>query len=691
MKIQIAKHAGFCFGVRRATHAAQEALARGEGAIYTLGRLIHNDGYIAKLRSLGMEEIGPEDIDGICRRAAAGEKITVIIRAHGEIQAHLSRLLACADVHETLTVLDCTCPYVTKVRKIAAEHSGPGKLFILIGAADHPEVRGIMSCCRGEGLVFDGAAALEEWIFSPKAEKYRDFQISAAAQTTQNLSQWKKCLEIIKKVYTNALIFDTICNVTEERQTEAEQLAASSDAVVVIGSRGSSNTVKLYEICKKRCHETYLCENADSMGDLVLPPRCNTISITAGASTPFSVIQEVKQTMSEQTENFAELLEQTMKTLNPGDIVVGVVTSVSPNEITLDLGTKTTGVIVHDKLTDDPSAKLEEMFKIGDEVKAKVIKISDVEGIATLDKLKVDAEQNWNDIVAKYESGETVEGKIVSCVKGGLIISIHSVRVFIPASLSGVPKNAGPEALQALVGTTQKVKIIEIKEDRKRAFASIRAVQAEERRKREQAFWDQVEVGQIYEGPVKSLTSYGAFVDLGGVDGMVHTSELSWRRIRHPSEVVSPGDVIKVYVKGLDREKGRISLGYKTEDTDPWHIFHEKYSVGDTASVKIVSLMPFGAFAEVVPGADGLIHISQIADHKIETPAEVLKVGDVVDAKIIAVDEENRKISLSIRALLEEKKAAEEQGDAAELEESAVVYSTDNPQSYADADTGDAE
>ena len=395
--------------------------------------------------------------------------------------------------------------------------------------------------------------------------------------------------------------------------------------------------------------------------------------------------------MSEQTENFAELLEQTMKTLNPGDIVVGVVTSVSPNEITLDLGTKTTGVIVHDKLTDDPSAKLEEMFKIGDEVKAKVIKISDVEGIATLDKLKVDAEQNWNDIVAKYESGETVEGKIVSCVKGGLIISIHSVRVFIPASLSGVPKNAGPEALQALVGTTQKVKIIEIKEDRKRAFASIRAVQAEERRKREQAFWDQVEVGQIYEGPVKSLTSYGAFVDLGGVDGMVHTSELSWRRIRHPSEVVSPGDVIKVYVKGLDREKGRISLGYKTEDTDPWHIFHEKYSLGDTASVKIVSLMPFGAFAEVVPGADGLIHISQIADHKIETPAEVLKVGDVVDAKIIAVDEENRKISLSIRALLEEKKAAEEQGDAAELEESAVVYSTDNPQSYADADTGDAE
>lgn len=688
MNIQVAKHAGFCFGVRRATQVAEDALQRGEGSIYTLGRLIHNDGYLAELQRRGMGEIGRKDIVDICRRARVGEKITVIIRAHGEVQENLSQLLACAAEYKNLTVLDCTCPYVTKVRKIAAEYSGPEKLFILIGAADHPEVQGIMSCCRGEGLVFPSSALLEEWIHSVDAEKYRKFQVSIAAQTTQNLSEWKKCLKIIKKVYTNALIFDTICNVTEERQTEAEQLADSSDAVIVIGSRGSSNTVKLYEICKKRCHETYLCENADSIGDLVIPPRCNTISITAGASTPFSVIQEVKQTMSEQMENFAEMLEQTMKTLNPGDIVVGVVTSVSQNEITLDLGTKTTGVIVHDKLTDDPSAKLDEMFKIGDEVRAKVIKISDIEGIATLDKLKVDSEQNWHEIVAKYESGETVEGKIVDCVKGGLIISINSVRVFIPASLSGVPKNAGPDALQALVGTVQKVKIIEIKEDRKRAFASIRAVLAEERRAKEEAFWNQVEVGQIYEGPVKSLTNYGAFVDLGGVDGMVHTSELSWRRIRHPSEVVSQGEVIKVYVKALDREKGRISLGYKTEDTDPWFIFNQKYSVGDTASVKIVSLMPFGAFAEVVPGADGLIHISQIADHKIETPAEVLKVGDIVDAKIIAIDDENRKISLSMRALIEEKKEAEEQGDAADLEDSAVVYSTDNPQSFADADTG---
>lgn len=684
MEIRVASHAGFCFGVRRATEAAEAALSGG-GRIYTLGRLIHNDGYIQSLKERGVGEISSDDIDSVCERARGGEKITVVIRAHGEIKEDLEKLQRCSAENRCFTLLDCTCPYVNKVRRIAAENSGEGRLFILIGSAEHPEVRGIMSCCRGEGKVFGNAMELERWIHSENAPAPDTVRISIAAQTTQKLSEWKKCLKILKKLYTNAEVFDTICNVTEERQTEAEALADESDAVIVIGSRGSSNTVKLYEICKSKCNSTFLCEDADSLRDLVIP-ECNTLSITAGASTPFSVIQEVKERMSTETENFAELLEQTMKTINPGDIVVGVVTSVSQNEITLDLGAKTTGVIPHDKLCDDPQAKLDQLFKVGDEVKAKVVRVSDIEGIAVLDKLRVDADANWNDIVAKYESGETVEGKIIECVKGGLIISINSVRVFIPASLSGVAKSAGADALQALVGTVQKVKIIEIKEERKRAFASIRAVLAEERKAKEEAFWAQVEVGQIYEGPVKSLTNYGAFVDLGGVDGMVHTSELSWRRIRHPSEVVNVGDVIKVYVKALDREKGRISLGYKTEDTDPWHIFCEKYSVGDTAEVKIVSLMPFGAFAEVVPGADGLIHISQIADHKIAAPADVLKVGDVVDAKITAIDNENRKISLSIRALLEADKIAEEEGDSEEAANEELVYSTDAP-AAAEAET----
>ncbi len=373
--------------------------------------------------------------------------------------------------------------------------------------------------------------------------------------------------------------------------------------------------------------------------------------------------------MNEQ-ENFAELLESTFKTLNTGEIVEGVITSISANEITVDLGTKTTGVITHDKATSDPQAKLDELFKVGDTIKAKVVKVSDIDGIATLDKTRVDSEANWEKIVALSESNETVEGRIVEAVKGGVIISIDSVRVFIPASLTGVPKDGD---LTTLVGTTQKVKIIEIKPERKRAYASIRAVAREERKAKEEAFWSTIEEGKEFDGEVKSLTDFGAFVDLGGVDGMVHTSELSWKRIRHPSEVVSVGDKIHVYVKGFDKERGRISLGYKTEEMNPWNVFLGKYDVGDIAQVKVVSLMPFGAFAEIVPGCDGLIHISQIADHKIAKPEEELSVGDEVTVKITNIDREHKKVSLSIRALLEPAPEAPEgsEGFAATVDEAA--------------------
>ena len=362
--------------------------------------------------------------------------------------------------------------------------------------------------------------------------------------------------------------------------------------------------------------------------------------------------------MNEQNENFAELLESSFKTLNTGEIVEGVITSVSQNEITLDLGAKTTGVIVHDKATDDPQAKLADLFKVGDVIKAKVVKVSDIDGIATLDKTRVDSEANWEKIVAASESGETMEGKIVEIVKGGVIILIDSVRVFIPASLTGVPRDGD---LQTLMGTTQKVKIIEIKPERKRAFASIRAIKNEERKAKVEEFWNTVAEGMEFDGEVKRLADFGAFVDLGGVDGLVHTSELSWKRIRHPQDVVSVGETIHVYVKSLDREKGRVSLGYKTDDMNPWTIFTNKYAEGDVAEVKIVSLLPFGAFAEVIPGCDGLIHISQIADHKIAKPDEVLEVGQTVNAKITAIDNDNHKISLSIRALLEEAEAAAEE------------------------------
>lgn len=668
ISITVAENAGFCFGVRRATGFLEEALASPDsGRVLTLGHIIHNDVYLSDIARRGAQCIGYDDLDDLCRDIKSGERITLVIRAHGELFDVVKRLEALADEYPNFTLHNGTCPYVEKVRRIASENSGPSRAFILIGAEEHPEVRGIMSCSDGLGYVFRNEEELEAFLETDEAEKLHDMTVAVAAQTTQKLSLWKKSLEKIKKVYTNALIFDTICSVTEKRQTEAERLAAKSDITIVIGSAESSNSRKLCEITSGVCPRVIFVGTADDVKGLRIPDGTK-ISVTAGASTPDSVIQEVCRRMSEQmNENFAELLESSMKTLNTGEVVEGIITSVSNNEIHVDLGTKTTGVIVHDKATSDPQAKLEELYHVGDKIVAKVVKVSDIDGIATLDKTRVDADKNWDRIVAAEESGEILEGKIVEAVRGGVVINIDSVKVFIPASLTGVAR--GGELLP-LVGTTQRVKIIEIKKERKRAVASIRAVLREERRAKEEAFWSTLEVGQEFDGEVRGLTTYGAFVDLGGVDGMVHNTELSWRRIKHPSEVVSVGDVIHVYIKDIDRERRRISLGYKTDDMNPWTVFTSKYAEGDVASVRIVSLLQFGAFAEIVPGVDGLIHISQITDHRIEKPSEILSVGDVADARITAIDYDNHKVSLSIRALME---------DAAdESEEEFTGYSTDD-------------
>ncbi len=377
-------------------------------------------------------------------------------------------------------------------------------------------------------------------------------------------------------------------------------------------------------------------------------------------------MNETENKVTETAEDFAGMLENSLKTLHTGETVRGVITSVTSGELHVDLGTKVTGIIAYDEVTDDTSVKLQEMFKPGDEIEAVVIKVSDRDGVATLSKKKNDGKANWIKVLDAYNDGAVIEGAVKEVVKGGVLVNYESNRLFVPASQTGVPKSGD---LNTLVGKTVRVKIIEINEGRKRAVASIRKVQSEERKLKEAEFWANVEVGKQYEGEVKSLTSYGAFVDLGGVDGMVHSSELSWTRIKNPAEVVSVGQIVKVFVKEFNPETKRISLGYKTEETNPWNIFTSKYAVGDVAEVKVVSLMPFGAFAEIVPGTDGLIHISQITDHKIANPAEVLSVGDVVNAEIIAIDDENHQINLSIRTLLEkaaDEAAADEAVEAAE-------------------------
>ncbi len=363
--------------------------------------------------------------------------------------------------------------------------------------------------------------------------------------------------------------------------------------------------------------------------------------------------------MSEM-ENFAELLDSTpIKTLNTGEIVTGTIMNVTDTELQLDLGAGQTGIIKAERAISDTSVKLTTAYKPGDTVTAKVIRVSDVEGFAELDKLRVDSVMNWQKVVAAKEEGTVLEAEVADVVKGGLTVYVFNNRVFIPASQSGVPKDGD---LAPLKGTTVKFKVIETKEPGNKAIGSIRVVAREERRAQEEAFWAEIEEGKTYTGAVKSMTSYGAFIDLGGVDGMVHTTELSWKHIKSPADVLSVGDVVTVFVKSFDKEKKRISLGYKTEETNPWYIFTSQYQVGDVVPVKIVSMMPFGAFAEIIDGVDGLIHISQIAMTRIGKPADVLEIGQCVDAKIIGIDNmdgDKKRVSLSIRALLEEVAAAE--------------------------------
>ncbi len=665
MSVTVASLAGFCFGVSRAVDTVEAAVKNG-GTVYTLGKLIHNPGFIRDLEARGVKII---DADGIEKAAAdATEKNPAVIctRAHG-ITAELDCKLASLSLaNPHFKVHDCTCPYVKKIHRIARDETDEDTVLCVLGDESHPEVQGIVSYAKGEHIVATTADELTDRL---KNDKYSEKKVVLVAQTTQNLNEWKKTIKIFEKLYTNAKIYDTICSVTENRQDEVLKLSRKMDMMIIIGGKDSSNTNKLFEVSKQNLQLSFLIEDASSIPLEYVKPHMK-VGIAAGASTPGRIIQEVQNIMSENIEKtFEEMLDESIKTIKNGDRIVGVITQVSDNEIQVEIpGVKFTGIITYDELTDDPAVKLCDTYKVGDEIEAKVLKVNDAEGTAALSKKKIDVDKNWQVVVEASANNAIIDAKIIEVVKGGIIGLCDGVRVFIPASQSGLPKDADLHALQ---GQVKKVKIIDINEQRKRVVASIRVVEREENKAKRDAFWAQVEEGQQYRGEVKSLMNYGAFVDLGGVDGMVHSTELSWRRIKHPSEVVNVGDVIDVTVKAVDKEAKRISLSYKTPDMDPWKIFTDKYAEGDVATVKIVSLMDFGAFAEVVPGADGLIHVSQISLDKIAKPADVLKVGDEVEAKITKIDLENHKISLSMKALLLPEEPVEE-AEAAPAEEAVA-------------------
>ncbi|MDD6238226.1 MAG: bifunctional 4-hydroxy-3-methylbut-2-enyl diphosphate reductase/30S ribosomal protein S1 [Oscillospiraceae bacterium] len=644
MRVEVAKTAGFCPGVKRAVDMV-EAAARSGVPTVTYGPIIHNHHVVERFAGMGVHEIS--------HFSEVTPGTQVIIRSHGVSRAVYEGLEA-----QGAVIQDATCPYVKRIHKIVSEAEKQGRTPIIIGIPTHPEVEAIAGWCQ-DPHVFENAEALEKWLLGDDIRQH--MPLIMVSQTTSTEKLWKNCVETIKKLCTNCEIFDTICSATEKRQSEAARLAQRCESMIVIGDRNSSNTKRLREICSEVCKHTCLI---DSGADLSAADYIgkSSVGITAGASTPQWIIKEVYNIMSDEIktevteESFDQLLEQYDKSLNTGDKVTGIVTGITPTEIAVDLGTKHAGYIPYSEVSDDPSVKPEEAFQVGQEIEVYVIRVNDAEGTVALSKKKLDAQKNWDEIEQAYEDKTVVEGYITEQNKGGIVANVKGIRVFIPASQTGVPKNGD---MGALVKTTVKLKITEVNRQRKRVVGSIRAVTAEARKAAAEKIWAEIEVGKKYQGVVKSLTSYGAFVDIGGVDGMVHVSELSWSRIKSPADVVAVGDEIEVYVISFDPEKRKISLGYKTDETNPWTIFTTNYHVGDVCEVKIVKLMTFGAFAEIIPGIDGLIHISQIADRRIGKPEDVLSEGQTVDVKIIDIDTEKKRISLSIRALLEEEEDEE--------------------------------
>ena len=651
-EIIVADSAGFCFGVKRAVGIAEDFAEKGIPAV-TLGEIIHNPTVVEELRAKGVYPV--ESVSEV------PEGYTLILRSHGVPLSVIEEL-----DKKCIPYADATCPFVARIHRVVAERTAAGDTVIITGNPDHAEVKGIVGHAKGDVRVVRNLAELEE--LSRNEPELCAKCITIVSQTTFFRAEWEKCEKFAKKVYTNLLIFDTICNDACTKQSEADSLSRRCDGMIVVGGKKSSNTARLWETCAVNC-PSVLVEYPSE-----LKPNdwmdFKVIGITAGASTPYGIIKEVLQTMSENKEfSFEEMLEQSFrdeesKYVRNGEKVQATVMVVKDTEIVVSVGSKHTGFVSSEELTDDPSVKPADLVKVGDEITLKVLHVNDADGTMTLSKKKVDAEKNFQVVEEAAGTDKILEGTVVEVVKGGVIVVTDGVRVFIPASQATASRN---EALEGLLKQNVKFRVLEVNAQRKRAIGSIKSVLNEERKAKQAAFWENVEVGQVFEGKVKSLTSYGAFVDLGGVDGMVHVSELSWLRIAKPADVVKVGDTLEVFVKEVDKEAKKISLGYKKEEDNPWEILRRDYPVGTVAKAKIVSMTAFGAFANLIPGIDGLIHISQISYDRVAKPEDVLSVGQEVDVKITDIDFDKHRVSFSMKALLEA--PAKEEAEEAPVEE----------------------
>ncbi len=651
MNVTVAKTAGFCFGVNRAVDMTTKLAKQGR-KVATMGPLIHNTQAVQQLEDMGVITLTGLEVP---------QGYEVVLRSHGVEKNICKHFADCG-----ITMHDATCPYVKKIHHLAEKTGLAGKTLLVAGDAAHPEVQGIVSYTDGEYFVFNEPQQLEEWLLNPDNQGKKCVMV---AQTTYMLKKWAEILNILKNLCTECEIFDTICRATNERQTEAAVLAQQNDLMIVIGGRHSSNTQKLVKVCEEYCRTISIETVKELSPELFI--NIKNVGVTAGASTPAFIIQEVLNNMSdvirEDGMSFEEMLNESyanQQKVYRGAKIKGVVTSVRSNEITVDIGTKHTGFVKLSELTDDPSAKAEDLVKKGDELNLIVIKPNDREGTVELSKKRYDAMEGQDVLAKAVESGETLTVTIAEAVKGGLVALVNGVRVFIPATLAA----ARNESLEALVKTKQEIKVLESTRDggRRKVIGSIRAVKDEKVKELKEKFWETVEEGKKYAGTVKSLTRYGAFVDLGGVDGLVHLSELTWEKIKHPGEILKVGDAIDVFVKSIDKENGKISLGHKLEEDNPWTKLETEYPLGTVFTAKVVSITKFGAFVNILPGIDGLVHISEISYDRVEDPNTVLKVGQEVQVKLIGVDLEAKRVSLSIKQTQEPPVKAEEPAEDAE-------------------------
>lgn len=634
--IRVAESAGFCFGVKRAIEMAYEAIGV-EPKLYSYGQLIHNKTVTDDLASKGLEIV--ENLDGLTEG-------TLLIRSHGVGKALYDEAEA-----KGLKILDGTCPFVKKIHNIVHEKLANGMGIIIVGDGTHPEVIGINGWCENAAVILeDEEAAKTKEI--PEKEKY-----AVVVQTTFRQAKFDKILEILQDRGINMEVHNTICSATEKRQTEAEELSKTVDKMIVIGGKNSSNTQKLVEICAKNCGNTV---HIETICDLVLNNfgKDDKIGITAGASTPPAIIKEVVVTMSEALENavqnlggseeatFEQMLEESLVTLHTGDVVKGTVIQVVNEEVSVNLGFKSDGIIARGEFSSDPTVVPSKTVQPGDEIEVFVVRVNDGDGNVMLSRKRIEAQKGIEEIEAAYNEKAVVTGTVTSVVKGGLIAVVNGVNVFIPSSQVS---NRFIEDLSVFNGQELEFNIIEVDRVKRRFIGGRKALVEQEIAAKRAALFETIQAGSRVNGTVSRLTDFGAFVDLGGVDGLIHISEMSWGRISNPKEVLKEGQEVEVFVLDVDKEKGKISLSLKDADKNPWKLAAEKYAVGSIVEGKVVRMVPFGAFVELEPGVDGLVHISQIANKHVVKPEDELKVGEVINVKVLEVNPEQKKISLSKR------------------------------------------